>query len=59
MSDAIIISLITSAAVVISSAITNKKVDKYHKEVNSKMDAALKAAEALGFQKGMAHNKKK
>lgn len=64
MSDAIIVSLITAAGLIISGVINTRqnkkiteKVDSYHKDVNGKMGELLVTTKALGNAEGKAEEK--
>lgn len=66
MSDAIIISAITTIGLIITSVINSRqnkkisnKVDGYHKEVNGKMGELLDTTKALGKAEGKAEEKSK
>lgn len=66
MSDAIVISIVTTIGLVITTLINSKqnreiktKVDNYHKEVNGKMTDLIETTKALGKAEGKAEEKEK
>lgn len=65
MSDAVIISLISGAVTLLMAIIsplmirlTNKKVDAYHKEVNSKLSQLVVAEKEASNEKGKAEGRR-